>query len=125
MKTYTEDQQKANLEEACKALEANPKKAKGEMRDDEGGRCCLCVMEDCARSIDSEIRLGDDYYPHKNLSAFYGLENCYDSNYGFCFRFRNGAKASEYNDGTNDIKELTHKEIAARIREDFLSSPKR
>lgn len=119
MKTYTKEEQRRNLEGACKALEENPKKAKQEMRDSEGGRCCLCVMEDYAKSIDPKIRTGCEEYPHKDLEAFYGLKSYYKS--VFNFAFNNSDEASECNDGMGFTKEHTHKEIAARIRKDFLA----
>ena len=127
MKTYTKEEQRANLEGACKALEENPKKARLSMRDLDGGRCCLCVMEDYAISIDSDVRKGCDKFPHKDLSKFYGLVNSKgirtNGERSFSFEFKNGNSANYYNDANeySTVKELTHKEIAARIREDFLS----
>ena len=123
MKTYTKEEQRRNLEGACKALEANPKKAIGRMKNESGGRCCLCVMEDYANSIDEQIKIGLGNFPHGELSDFYGLKNMYGSNHMFNFNFKNGEAASFCNDGSIQygIKEHTHKEIAARIREDFLA----
>ena len=124
MKTYTEKEQRENLEGACKALESNPKKSIGRMRDNLGGRCCLCVMEDYAISIDPDIKKGGSMTPSLDLEGFYGLtrsENLHDSVFVFNFDFKDGVLASECNDGTAYVKEHTHKEIAARIREDFLS----
>ena len=123
MKTYTKEEQRQNLEGACKALEENPKKAVRVMRNSTGGRCCLCVMEDYARGIDPRINGGDKKHPHKDLSSFYGLKNMLKNCQLFNFKFRNGDLASECNDGkTNyNVKKHTHKEIAARIREDFLA----
>ena len=120
MKTYTKEEQRQNLEGACKALEENPKKAKGRMRDEDGGRCCLCVMEDYAMSIDPDIKKGGVLTPSLDLEGFYGLkrsENLHGSVFGFNFDFKDGILASEYNDNKNNH---THKEIAARIRRDFL-----
>ena len=123
MKTYTKEEQAANLEGACKALEENPKKAKGRMKNESGGRCCLCVMEDYAKSIDEQIKIGLGNFPNGDLSDFYGLKNMYESNDMFNFNFKNGEAASFCNDGSIQygINEHTHKEIAARIREDFLA----
>lgn len=39
-------EQKNNILGACKDLRENPKKAQNKMNDGQGGRCCLCVMED-------------------------------------------------------------------------------
>lgn len=130
MKTYTKEEQKENLEGACKELEANSKKAIGRMRDTEGGRCCLCVMEDYAISIDPAIRRGSQYTPSSDLVCFYGLANNIsevDNRANdielFNFVFENGDYASDCNDGetNSNVKEHTHKEIAARIRAEFLS----
>ena len=120
MKTYTEKEQRENLEGACKALESNPEKSINKMRDGLGGRCCLAVMEDYARSIDPEVRSGRITHPHEDLAYFYGITNIYDIS-AFSFKFNNGDKVHLCNDGGLGIKEHTHKEIAARIREDFLS----
>lgn len=38
--------QKENLIKAAKAVMSNERKAYGQMRDNKGGRCCLCVMAD-------------------------------------------------------------------------------
>ena len=123
MKKYTKEEQRRNLEGACKALEANPKKAKGGMRNSTGGRCCLAVMEDYAKSINEQVTAGSEGFPHPDLSDFYGIKSTYKSSYIFNFNFENGDAASFCNDGSNkyNIKEHTHKEIAARIREDFLA----
>lgn len=123
MKKYTEEEQRANLEGACKALEENPKKALSVMRDNKGGRCCLCVMEDYARSVDPEVREGGESLPHSDLASFYGIKNSQRSKRSFSFMFNNGDSAASCNDGIHhpDINEHTHKEIAARIRKDFLA----
>ena len=123
MKTYTKEEHRRNLEGACKALEENTKKAVRVMRNSKGGRCCLAVMEDYAKSIDEQIKIGLGNFPHGDLSDFYGLKNMYESSDMFNFNFKNGDAASFCNDGSIQygIKEHTHKEIAARIREDFLA----
>ena len=120
MKTYTKEEQRRNLEGACKALEANPKKAINGMRDKHGGRCCLCVMEDYARSINPEIKKGGSGLPHSDLAEFYGIDNHIQAERSFDFAFSNDFLASQCNDG-DGAKEHTHKEIAARIRKDFLA----
>ena len=119
MKTYTKEQQQENLKEACKALRENPKKAIEEMRDCEGGRCCLAVMEDYAKSVDPEVRKGDDLLPHEDLSDFYGLPNIYGCD-SFTFLFNNGDSVADCNDGKCDVTEHTHVEIAKRIEKDFI-----
>ena len=122
MKTYTKEEQIENLEGACKALEENPKKAFRVMRSSTGGRCCLCVMEDYANPIDEQVNKGASNLPSNNLSDFYGLENMYESSDIFNFNFKNEDAVTFCNDGSAKygIKEHTHKEIAARIRRDFL-----
>lgn len=39
-------EQKTNVLGACKDLRENPKKTQRTMKTYDGGRCCLCVMED-------------------------------------------------------------------------------
>ena len=77
-------------------------------------------MEDYAVSVDPEVRRGEGILPHSDLALFYGINNSKTSSDAFSFIFFNGETPARCNDGTYGVKEHTHKEIAARIREDFL-----
>lgn len=114
-------EQRNNLELACQDLEANEEKAIGEMRC-LGARCCLAVMADTACKI-KHLSKGmmdyDRHYPSAKLSEIFGLPN--SSILESQFNFSIGEfYASNHNDG-NGTEEKTHKEIAAMIRQQYLS----
>jgi hypothetical protein len=56
------------------ALRKNKKKAKGEMYDGHGGRCCLAVAQDVAMANGVELDEDDfdDAEPHVCVSEFFG-----------------------------------------------------
>lgn len=119
------EEQKRNLELACQALEANPKKAKGAMRDNNGGRCCLAVMADVACEIKG-LQPGeldsDEFFPRASLSEVFGIPNAKSHDTGeFSFTIY-GNRAEHYNDGSIqfDVLEKNHVEIAAMIRGAYL-----
>lgn len=85
-------------------LRENEKKAKERMRDGDGGRCCLCVLQGAAIEQGASIREDDDELPSFEMADFYG------------FDYRNpslvlGKTASMLNDG-HGVEEFSHKEIA-------------
>lgn len=114
---FTPEQQKENLREAIKDLRENPKKARGQMRDEDGGRCCLCVMVDTAKRITGRDFYGD-YMPKPAMKEVFG------------FNFREDkliidgqeAHADTHNDGLacEKITEKSHKEIADALETQFL-----
>lgn len=124
------DKQKENLKLGIKALRENPAKAKGQMRDDHGGRCCLCVLSEVAEDIEGvppntftyHEKYGPAILPTSDLSDIFGLPN---SNIGVPeFNFNiNNVPASNWNDG-NDVPELSHVEIADMIEKEFLGEDK-
>ena len=119
------EQQKANLKLAVADLKSNPLKAKGAMRDDEGGRCCLCVMAETAERINGVCKgsySSNNGLPHAFLSEMFGLENsCIQTEDKFFNFYLLGSQtAAECNDGVSGAEELSHSEIAAIIEERFL-----
>ena len=101
--------------EFLKDLRTNPWKAKEQMRDDNGGRCCLCV------ALDTALRLGyrpanhehledcENYPPH-SMGAFFGWPSRDPCLSGTC--------AVRHNDG-DTVQEKTHKEIADLFEREF------
>lgn len=60
-----------------RALKANKKKAKGEMRKINGNRCCLCVAEDAAILDGLDIKqceIGADF-PRERTADYLGWDN--------------------------------------------------
>jgi hypothetical protein len=122
------EQQKENLKLGIKALRENPLKAKDQMRDSSGGRCCLCVLSEVAEDIQGVPRGtftyrepdGEDaIVPTSDLAEIFGLHNEFISEQ---FNFLiNHKMASIWNDGLGFTPELSHKEIADMIEKEFLS----
>lgn len=59
----------------AKALLQNDRKARGEMHDIHGGRCCLAVAQDVAIQhgvFDPSLRKIDDSFPHDAVCRFFG-----------------------------------------------------
>jgi hypothetical protein len=56
------------------ALLKNKRKARGEMHDTNGGRCCLAVAQDVAIScgLDIERKAGDGNFPVESVCEFFG-----------------------------------------------------
>lgn len=57
------------------ALLENKRKARKEMHDKEGGRCCLAVAQDVAiacGALDSYLRKDNGTFPHSNVQLFFG-----------------------------------------------------
>jgi len=122
------EQQKENLKLGIKALRENPLKAKDQMRDSSGGRCCLCVLSEVAEDIQGVPRGtftycepdGEDAIaPTSDLAEIFGLRNVSISQ---TFNFMiNHKMASIWNDGFGYTSELSHAEIADMIEKEFLS----
>jgi len=117
--TFTEEQKKENLRLAIKALRENPKKAKEIMQDENGGRCCLCVMAHVAEDIMGYERnkLCGGTLPKFKMSDVFSVQEL-DT-------FPENIKVGEYlasrwNDGYDDIEEKTHKEIADMLEYEYL-----
>jgi hypothetical protein len=122
------EQQKENLKLGIKALRENPLKAKNQMRDSSGGRCCLCVLSEVAEDIQGVPRGtftyrepdgGNAITPTSDLAEIFGLRNesCSEQ-----FNFMiNHQRASKWNDGFGYAREASHVEIADMIEKEFLS----
>jgi hypothetical protein len=122
------EQQKENLKLGIKALRENPLKAKDQMRDSSGGRCCLCVLSEVAEDIQGVPRGtftyrepdGEDAIaPTSDLAEIFGLRN-ESSSPTFNFMI-NHQMASIWNDGFGFTPEASHAEIADMIEKEFLS----
>lgn len=121
-------QQKENLKLGIKALRENPLKAKEQMRDPFGGRCCLCVLSEVAEDIQGvprgtftyrEPNEGVDLTPTSDLAEIFGLYN--ESSSGQFNFMINHKMASMWNDGFGFTPELSHAKIADMIEKEFLS----
>jgi len=117
--TFTEEQKKENLRLAIKALRENPKKALERMQDENGGRCCLCVMAHVAEDIMGYERdeLCGESLPLFKMSDVFAVQEL-DT-------FPDNVKvgkylASRWNDGDDNIEEKTHKEIADMLEKEYL-----
>jgi hypothetical protein len=117
--TFTEEQKKDNLRLAVKALRENPKKAKGQMIDDDGGRCCLCVMAHVAEDICGVERNSfcSILLPTIDLSDVFAV-----ADYASFDVVLGGDAASDWNDGSVGFVEKTHAEIADMIEKEYLAS---
>jgi hypothetical protein len=116
---FTEEQKKDNLRLAVKALRENPKKAKGQMIDDDGGRCCLCVMAHVAEDICGVERndFCGTHLPKINLGEVFAL---FKDKYGIRDNIvLQDEYASVWNDGER-VEEKTHAEIADMIEAQYL-----
>lgn len=113
---FTKEQKRANLVKGIAALRRNKKKARGTMRDNEGGRCCLCVLADSAERI-CGYKKGDfasGAYPIIDLGLIFGVKST-----TFNDILVSGGKAGNFNDGAGE-REKTHKEIASMLKEEYL-----
>lgn len=116
---FTEEQKKDNLRLAIKALRENPKKAKEQMMDLVGGRCCLCVMAHVAEDICGAERNSfcGSKNPKIDLSKFFYVKHVTFSGDNFLL---GNLYASEWNDGFY-AEEKSHAEIADMIEKEYLS----
>jgi hypothetical protein len=100
-------------------LRANSLKTTGQMRDDEGGRCCLCVALDTAIKLGYKRppRYACDILPPDDINDFYGWEGI-DPLIGADRKYC----ASSYNDGISEdgmVEMKTHKQIADLFEEAY------
>jgi hypothetical protein len=103
---------------AMAALRRNKKKAIGEMRDSEGGRCCLCVIQDSAVAqgfkFPKKKWKSMESYPSPSLAKFMGWKmHKKKANPLLC-----GFPASYYNDGYI-CPQKTHKQIAKLFETEY------
>lgn len=100
----------------CQALRENKKKAKNRMRDDAGGRCCLCVARDVA--IENGLALPEECpekLPEQEVADWYG----WDFKVPYLETPDEGLiSATSLNDGC-DTKERSHKTIASYFEATF------
>lgn len=126
----------------AKALLQNDRKARGEMYNVDGGRCCLAVAQDVAiehGALDASLRKEDCHnFPHANVCSFFGWkENNPKLNVNVGGQFVKEGAASLNDGDTNfagiDIenskiryKGLSHKQIAECVLNTFVrpSEPK-
>ncbi len=115
---FTKEQQRANLIKGIAALRRNKKKAKGRMRDSDGGRCCLCVLANSAERI-CGVKKGTFEgrgFPKIQLGSIFGITNTNTWN----DLLIHGKNASYWNDGRGNVPEKTHKEIARMLKAEYL-----
>jgi len=122
---FTEEQKKDNLRLAVKALRENPKKAKKQMMDDDGGRCCLCVMAHVAEDICGAEKNSfcGSKTPEIDLRKVFNVKDTSPSGDNFLL---DGQWAALWNDGDYDdgdiyVEERSHAEIADMIEKEYLS----
>jgi len=111
-----------NIKGAAQAIRNNPRKAKYEMRDSMGGRCCLCVMMDYAEEQGADVKQSEDndLPAREGMEQFYGIKTMNNLTEQNMFDFiLQGSPASHHNDGV-DIREKTHEEIADMIEKEFI-----
>jgi len=116
---FTEEQKKDNLRKAVEALRNNPKKAKNQMMDVVGGRCCLCVMAHVAEDICGAERnsfCGSET-PNIDLREVFNVKATTPTGDNFLL---GNQYAAVWNDGFN-VEEKSHAEIADMIEKEYLS----
>ena len=112
---YTKNNHKASpmyVKRALKwadELDKNEKKATKTMRDGNGGRCCLAVAEDLFLSRTEHKGKGQGV-PTFLCDDWFG----WDDNYVI-----GAVPVVASNDGTSGHRELTHKQIATKIRKEY------
>jgi len=113
--TIMTPQQIERNREFLKDLRANEKKAKSVMRDDNGGRCCLCVAYDTAQRLGANLPDHSLCLPPLELADFYGWPRCAPY-----LSTGNGVEPVTFlNDGTAGAAEHTHAEIADAFEQTF------
>lgn len=96
------------------ALMKNKKKATGTMYKPDGGRCCLAVAQDVAKSCGVQFdETGDDGFPEFEVSQFFGWGDKNPT-----LHLPNGAKlnAADINDGSMDLEEKLPKTIKSDVK---------
>lgn len=105
----------------AEALEKNENKATDQMRDNDGGRCCLQVAEDVAIAMGLDVPRSKSYAssPSYKVKRFFGWEA---TNPALIIESREVpdgiASASSLNDGSF-TREFSHKEIAECVLNTF------
>lgn len=102
-----------NLEFAAKRVRENPIKAVGEMRSDEGGRCCLAVMSDAAKEKGFLIPQDSKFPSVEGFFSFFGF---YFDDFGFEINGEENLLAN-HNDGFEDVRPKSHLEIGDALLE--------
>ena len=101
-----------NLEWA-KDLRANPAKARLQMRDGFGGRCCLCVARDTAIRLGLGLNeIAPEFVPEDDVRLFFGWGDGVTQSPEM-----DGVFAAIWNDGsyTLDIEPMNHARIAMLV----------
>ena len=113
---FTKKQKIENLKKGIEALRKNRKKAIGAMKNDRGGRCCLCVLAHVAEDIcgvEHDTFVGA-FMPTVNLSKVFAINtapNLFDL-------IVNGRNLSEWNDGVVKGTRASHKKIADMLEKE-------
>jgi hypothetical protein len=113
---FTEEQKIENLKKGIEALRKNRKKAVGAMKNDRGGRCCLCVLAHVAEDICGVER---DTFVGTCMPTV-DLYNVFAINTTLNFRdlIVNDQSLSEWNDGSSNAKKTSHKQIADMLEKE-------
>lgn len=106
-------------------LRKNPRKAIRRMRDDDGGRCCLCVAEDVAISCGLEVEEAEiiDFYPKWQTALFFGWTPESNETGDDEFNQPPPLKWQELSvnaTALNDDYDLSHTEIADLVEANYL-----
>lgn len=103
----------------AKALEANKRKARKTMKDGHGGRCCLQVAQDVAKSCGVVMNV-DKYslLPTRETARFFGWENT-NPIIASKTQYKTASDINDYEVYNKRDTGLPHKEIAKLVRETF------
>jgi uncharacterized protein YqkB len=115
---FTKEQKKDNLRLAVKALRENPKKATKQMMDDDGGRCCLCVMAHVAEDICGAERNSFCAFLDTKINLAHVFAVNVDDSHDVLLW---DDLASNWNDGDSFLQEKTHAEIADMLEKEYLA----
>jgi hypothetical protein len=117
---FTKEQKRANLIKGIAALRRNKKKTRSKMRNSDGGRCCLCVLANSAERICGYKKGSFEGrgFPIVDLGKIFGVKS-HISGQEFNLVIQ-GGKASVWNDGSSQKQEMTHKEIARMLKDEYL-----
>jgi hypothetical protein len=120
----------------AEALLKNNRKARGEMYDSKGGRCCLAVASDVAASRGVSIEVKNDSFPPFEVARFFGWATCEPKLTVVLDDRETTVSAAELNDGTSQIdcihikdkkinsKGLSHKKISELVMNTFVNPSK-
>lgn len=112
---FTKKQKIENLKKGIEALRKNRKKAVGVMKNDQGGRCCLCVLAHVAEDIcgvKHDTFVGT-FMPTVDLYKVFAINTS-----NFRDLIVNGRNLSEWNDGIGECKKTSHKKIADMLEKE-------